>query len=310
MILVKQQLKEYRAINIKETNIPYVDGMDVTAGVVYLYGNYLWRAVESGVEVEEPSVYSASWVKWAISNKYAAIDEVTGTVTYCNEDTITPSGAPYDMVMEFDWNRFDYLAISDAVAATIRVEISRNADYSNPTLDYTFNGEQRDMNSSWYSYYYSPVGRSNKAVGFSMRTPTLIGYCRITFTQSTLEPSSSVGIIYAGNSYFVGCTLYPFSMGLEDFSQYKTDDFGTTVITKRKSRKLRNISTTADRNKAIDIEGYVQDNVLGEAVLFVGDESDDSEYKGLMILGYVDDFDIPVDKEEEVTIDFSIKELL
>ena len=154
MFIVSQELTDYRSINIIETETLWTDTETVNAYDIFLYEKYLWKAVIDSPP-DEPSDASVNWVKWGISNKYAAIDEKANTATMCDVDTIVGGSSPYTMVIELTWAVYDTLVISGAVASSISIKLSLTGDptYADPEWTYSQDADYRTCATDWLNYY-------------------------------------------------------------------------------------------------------------------------------------------------------------
>jgi len=316
MLSVLQQLNEYKNINITQLHADY-EGLigSISAGDIVVYDKYQWKAVIDNPDTE-PQEASPFWVKWAISNKYAALDEKGDTQSICNATSIIGGVGPFDMVMEFDWVGMDILVLSNIVASEIHIEIkkSTDTDYSTPVWDKVIDTSARTCVTNWYAYFNMartcPNVDESKGFNILLRPPAVVGTIRITFKQSATSPESRAGVVFGGVSHYLGCTLFPVSLGLDDFSQHKADDYGTVVLVRRKSRRIRKLKTVVEAAEVVRIESYVKGNLLGRSVLFVGDETPDSIFGGLMILGFLDDFDANLTGYGKQQLDFSLVEII
>ncbi len=315
MVVLTQAFNEYRSINVEEIYPYYPDVVGtISAYDIVVYDKYLWKAVIDDPP-DEPTLYSVNWVKWGPSNKYAALDERGSTETICDVNTST-TGAPYTMVMELAWDGFDTLVISNAIAAGVKIELTTHNDptFANVVWTHEVTADTRTCVTGWFAYFnvnrQCGVKSIDDTINFAVKPPAIIGIMRITYTQSTTWPKSSVGIVFGGFSYYLGCTIYPIGIGLEDFSKHEADEYGTVVLIRRKSRRSRKIRTWVQQIDILRIEDYIKENILGNSVLFIGDESDSSIFYGLMTLGYLEDFDVSIKKENEQAIDFDIKEMI
>ncbi len=315
MVVLTQKFDEYRSINVEEIYPYYVDAVGtISAYDIVVSGKYRWKAVIDN-PADEPSNFSVNWVKWGISNKYAALDEKGATETICDASSST-TGAPYDMVMELAWDGFDTLVISNAVASKITIEVTGYDDptFSNPVWTHEIKSDARTCVTGWFAYFnvnrQCGVKSIDDTLNVAVKPPIMIGIMRITYSQSTIWAKSSVGIVFGGFAYYLGCTLYPIGVGLEDFSKHEADEYGTVVLVRRKSRRNRKLRTWVQQIDILRIEDYIKENILGNSVLFIGDEQDDSIFYGLITLGYLEDFDVTISKEDSQAIDFDIKEMI
>lgn len=314
MVVLTQQFNDYRSINVGEQHPDYVDPESTEAYDIVVYEKYLWKAVIDN-PLDPPSEFSVNWVKWGVSNKYAALDEKGATETICDASTST-GGSPYDLVMELSWDALDTLVISNAVASGIKIEISEysDPDFLSPIWTYEIEADTRTCVTGWFAYFNTDrrcgVKSIDDTINLAVKPPLMIGIMRITFFQSSIWSLSSVGIVFAGFSFYLGCTIFPIGVGLEDYSKHESDEYGTVVLVKRLSRRERTLRTWIRQIDILRIEDYIKQNILGNSVLFIGDESEDSIFYNLISLGYLEGFDTGITQEEFQTLEFDIKEMI
>ncbi len=308
MTFVKQELKDYISINVTESYPEYTDSLTVSAYDSVVYKDYIWKAVIDNPP-DIPSDVSVNWVKWSVSNKYAAIDEKSHTVT-------TKNGG--DIVMVMQWAAYDSLVLGGVISSGVDIKISDHSDptFQNPVFTHTEHSDARHCVTGWYQYFN--VGRQCPVKSTTADTidtliaipPNIIGFIELTFHQSSISNLTSVGLVLAGMGYYIGCTMFPVGIGIEDFSRYETDEWGTTKLVRRDNRKTRLFKTWVKQIDILRIEDYIATNLLGQSVLVVGDESDHSIFHNMLILGYIQDFDVSMIKDDEQAIEFLVKEMI
>ncbi len=315
MFIVSQELTDYRSINVIETETAWTSSSSVSAYDIFVYEKYYWKAVIDDPP-SAPSESSVNWVKWGISNKYAAIDEKANTATMCDVDTIVGGSSPYTMVVELTWGVYDTLVISGAVASSISIKLSLIGDptYADPEWTYSQDADYRTCAVDWLNYYnvnrQCEIESIDDRMNVFVRPPLISGIMQITLEQSSKFAYSTAGIIYAGYGYDIGCTGYPVGIGLDDYSKHTPDDYGTMVLVKRQSRRTRKLQVWVEKIDVLRIEEYVKEFVLGNVVLFVGDESEDSIFYNLITLGFIEKFKAGLSVGDKEAIEFDIKEMI
>ena len=112
MLLVKQNIIEYNAINII-TRYPDWDIATVyNFGDILFQGHYYYRsAIDNNLGIE-PTDNDKEWMRWDISNRYAQIDLRARTFTTCDVDSKVGGLAPYDLISEFQNDRYDSISLN------------------------------------------------------------------------------------------------------------------------------------------------------------------------------------------------------
>lgn len=308
MTFVKQEFLDYIDIDVVESHPEWVDGTSISAYDIVVHNKYLWKAVIDN-PVDEPTDKSVQWVKWGISNKYAAIDDKSHTST-------TKDGG--DIVMSFKWVGYDSLVIGSAIASDIDIKISAHTDpnFLNPLWQTSINSLARSCVTGWYKYFNvdrsCPVNHleSDTIDAYIKTPPNLLGNIQITLHQSSVAQLTSVGMVLGGMGYYAGCTMFPVGLGIEDFSKYETDEWGTTKLVKRDNRKKRLFRTWVKKIDILRIEEYVTRNLMGQSLLIVGDEDDTSQYNNMLIMGHLDGFDVTMEHYAMQAIEFNVKEMI
>ena len=120
---------------------------------------------------------------------------------------------------------------------------------------------------------------------------------------------SSVSYLVAGKSKYVGESLFGVSLGLTDYSNKEIDDFGILELKRRESRQNMDIDVIFNSNTIVEINKIARQS-LGKVVLFIGDESLDSSYSHLLILGLLGDFNTVLSNSVKTSASFSIEEVI
>jgi len=312
MIIIRQLLEDYESINIKEDKPDWVQGNSYAAEAIVVHNKYYWKSVVDN-NTEEPVPASPVWVKWGISNKYAALDDKGNTVTICDATTVEGSPAKNDMIMTFKWNNYNILALSNMNAHSVKIEIAGDNTFGSILWSTEEVISKRPCVIGWYQYFNidrtCPTIRGAVPSGLLSGIPPLTGYMRITIREGA-ESHSAVGIVYAGNQMSVGCSIFPVELGIQDFSVHETDDYGTVKLVRRANRHIRTFKTLLPRHEVITVEDFIRHEVLGRTCLFVGEDKQPYKFGGLMLLGYMEGFDGELSMGDKQVLEFRVKEMI
>lgn len=309
MLTVDQKFMDYISINIDEQNPEWDSVTTYNFNDVVRYGFYLYKCVIDNNLNVIPTENELSWLFWGTSNRYGAIDLQATTTTVCNAQTKTGGLAPYDLVMEFTNNKYDVIALGGVKGNSIKIEVFDSNSILVQTIENAVSG--RSCVDSWWNYYNCPlVGQGGDVEeNFYFRILAVSGTIKVTVTELTEDNESSVAYVIGGNSSFIGDTLFNVNMGLTDYSVKETDDFGITTLLRRQSRELMDIDIIFDSVRVNSVKRLIR-GLLGRVVLFVNDESEDSAYENLLLLGYVDDFQTVLNNGVKTQASISIEEVI
>jgi hypothetical protein len=318
MLILKQQIEEYNSINIvrRYDNWEPDHPGGYPVGAIVFSEHYYYKSVVK--DNLAPVKDTTSWLRWSVSNRYAAVDLQANTETVCDVnsmdndgDNIPDGSGPYDLVMEFDTDNYDAIAFGNVYGSQLKIEVFKEDDLNNPYQVITEDiATTRYCVSSWWNYYYCPLASELDSTLSNVfhRIYPVKGVIRVTITQG-YQPHSSVAYMVAGNTNYVGDSLYGASVGLIDYSRKEIDSFGILDLSKRESRQTMDINVSFDTGDTMRINKVARD-VLGSVVLFVGDEDEDSQIENLLILGLLEDFTTIVDNCTKTEASFNITEVI
>jgi len=313
MITLPQQIKEYKSINIIARH-PNWDAATTyqfsqAEGDVntVFYDHYYYRSVVDDNVGNIPTENSDKWLKWSISDRYAQIDLRASTATVWDATRAT-TPADHALISEFDNNVYDAIALGNVYGETVKIQVFDSNDQE--VQSYTKSIYNRPQSNTWYNYYFDQFVSTATADSFFFRIqPLASGYIRVTVEANSVTDTASVGYMVAGVTGYAGCTLYGVQLGLNDNSLVETDDFGVTQVTKRIANETMDIDVIFPKETIMDKMRNAR-KVFGEIILFIGDETDTSEYEHLMILGYVQDYNTILEDQEQVTASWSLIEVI
>jgi len=142
-------------------------------------------------------------------------------------------------------------------------------------------------------------------------TYTVDSYFKVTVTAKDLDGYISAECAYmiAGKGDFVGDTLFSAQTGINDNSLIEEDDWGIITVTKRTVSRYIDADVVYPAEQTKTIERRVLSHV-GNVVLFIGDESEDTKYENLLLLGYLEDFNVTIPNCIITKASLSIKEII
>jgi len=308
MTIVKQQIKDYINININTRHPNWEELVHYDFGDIVFYDHYYFRNVIDDNHGITPIEDSPEWLLWDISNRYAQIDLHATTSTIWNS---TSALVPTDnkLVTEFSTNNYNIVALGRVKGGSVKIEILDGGGAVVHTETKT--SYSRPSSNTWYNYYFDPFENSYEGSGkheaFYFRIPPIKGTVRVTV--DAVNGVASVGFMIGGYSKFVGDTLFGVSTGIEDNSIWKTGDFGITSVIERDASESLDLDVQYAAVNSTEVKINVRD-IVGEIVLFIGDEDTYSKYDHLMILGKVDSFTPVISNPIMTKASFSVSEII
>jgi len=305
MIVVQQEILQYESINIVTTHPSYNGATSYNFGDIIFYQHYYYRSVTDNNTGNIPSEKSNSWLRWAISNRYAQIDLRATTETRWDSTTAT-NPADNALITEFKNDGYNVLSFGKVQGDTVTIEILDTfgaVRYTSTNIVY-----DRPNSNNWYGYYFDPFHGGVKQDFHNSIPIYQDGTIRVTVTL-TDTGFASVGYMVGGQSIYVGDSLYGLSVGFDDNSIIDVDDWGITTLIKRIASESMDIDVTFPAMQIQQMKRNTRD-IFGTIVLFVGDENPTSEYEHLMILGYVESYTTVLANSVQIQGSYSIKEII
>lgn len=306
MVIVEQNITDYISINVVQTGDNWSDTVTYEFEDEAFDEHYYYKSVIDGNIGLKPSDNPNEWLIWRISNRYAQIDLRASTRTTWSVDLAT---VPADnaLITEFANNSYDFLGLGAIEGDNITVE----AYDAQGVLQYSSNDivYDRPNSNNWYGYYFYEFREEGKGQSFIHTLPPIVGgFIRVTI-EANDNGLASAGYMVAGYQEWVGDSLFGVNRGLEDNSIVEKDDYGITTITPRTANETMDLDTIFPSSHIMPITRIAKDT-LGKIVLFVGDESKDTPYEGLTILGYLESYNSILSNPTRTIASWSVKEVI
>jgi len=271
------------------------------------YDHYYYRSVIDNNTGNVPTEHPDKWLRWDVSNRYAQIDLRATTTTIWNSQTATNPSA-VGLISEFDNNVYDVISLGNVSGEKVVIEQFDSTGALINTITKPI--YSRPDSNNWYSYYFSTFQTATARDNFFFRLmQNAGGYIRVTIEKGSITDEASVSYMVAGVSKYVGCSLYGTSLGLDDNSLIEVDDFGVTEVTKRIASEYMDIDVIFPKAQIMDKMRQAR-AVFGDIVLFIGDETDNSDYGHLFVLGYVEGYNTILTNDELISASWSVKEII
>lgn len=264
------------ATNVAITETAWTAGT-YTTGTQRYVGTDLYEVVATPSTTDEPTAGAAAnpptWILVGKINRYRMFDFAIGQATTRTspiEVTITP-GQVVNTVALFEF----------AGADTVQVKVTDPVD--GLVYDETVSLVDNTGINNFYAYFFQPYASATEANFFD-----LPNYSDATVTI-TITGAGTVGVgeTVIGRARTLGVTLMNTTIGIEDFSRKKRDDFGVFRIVERRFAKLGNFDVFLENNQ-INAALRTLAEFRATPALYVGNVTQPETY----ILGFYRDFSI------------------
>lgn len=302
MKICENQAMNYKSINVSNTDPSWDINSIFNYADEIRDGNYIYKyAGEDNTNTElSPSVIWERdkeifpvWVRVRPTNYYAAIDGATGTQTTLNGN----------MVIKFDVSNFDTLALLNLEVEDVLIELK---DLDTNTIVYSNDVDMQDESNvvDFYSYCFNPF-----AYKPSLYIDSLPLFSNAEITITLFGSTTKVGRIVLGRSFFVGDTEYGASLDIESYSLRDVDVFGNVTLKQRGSVNIDNVPVRFATSKAPELREKFKE-LDAKAILFIGDESEDTIVDNLLNFGYWTSFSTMLQNPVSTTSNVGIKGIL
>jgi len=312
MLLSKQGVAQYTSTNISES---YPDWVALTAyviGDIVRDGNFYWKCT-TPIDITNTIPPTKALTKWATvraSNRYAMLD--TSSLTYTDNQHNTSGDPTEGIIVEFDNPRFDIIAFGYVITSQIIIEFSSD-DFV--TIDETITINNNSWVSptneaNWYDYYYGTFQEAGETYSFYQEIIPRSGKIRVTILPSDIDNGlAQCGYMITGNSIYAGDTQDNVKISFKDWSNREYDDFGTLKVLKRNVQQNFQLQTVVDNSYSVQLFKKIKP-ILSTPILIVGDESKDSIFENLLMLGTIQKFDGGVQNSPKNFTSFKLEELI
>lgn len=263
--------------NVSESDYPVWSSTATYAiGNRVMLDHQVWEAVAAvptGVKPGAETVTSENPAKWQLigaTNRWRMFDDKLESLT-TNPGTITVTIKPGAVV-----NSIAMFNVSGKSVLVQMVDAGEGVVYSK-TVTLVDAGV-----TNWYDYFFLPVELRTDLVLLDLPA---YGSANIVVTVDAGAEQAAVGHFVVGAQQELGTALYGTSVGINDYSIKKVDDFGNTTVVRR------SYSNRADFDIVLDTPtvGRVR-RLLAEMratpVVWIGEES----YEATILFGYYKDF--------------------
>ena len=304
MKIVENKITDYLTINVTENETQWLITSLFEYGDYIRDGHFIYRYaginnsntdVSPYIDYETNKNLVPTWVLYGPTNYYAMLDGETSTRTIGGET----------LIFELSNERYDSFALIGLAATSVTIEL---LDITTEDVIYTnsFDLLDRTDRVDAYTHYFLPIDLRDNVYDDNIY---LIGNTKLKATITNTGSLAECGRLVFGSGFFVGDTQYGANLTQEMYSIQSVDVFGKDTLIKRGSANIDTHTVSIPTNKIPSLRK--QAKVL-EAIpiLFVMDESEESELQNLLNFGYFRTFSMLLSNPKISIINLTIKGIL
>ena len=269
---------------LTDTNVAETDYSAWSSGATYAAGarviltstHRIYESAQAGNLNHNPATDDGTWwLTVGATNRWRMFDGSSQSQT-TNADSIE---------VEIDAaGRVDSVILlnADAAEATVTMNDALEGEVYSKTVSLVSPLGITD----WYAYFFEPIERIAD-YAFTDLPPYANATIGVSITDEGGNPK--VGELVIGLSKTLGQTAQGARVGIRDYSQKATDDFGNATVTERAFSKRATFSFLVERS-FVDTLQTLLAGYRATPIVYIGDESLGST----LIYGFYKDFDIVV----------------
>lgn len=280
MKAIKQEITEFISTNLNQPRNEWSETTTYSASQEVTYLNHIYRSMVNGNLDVRPSLNTGKWLLFGVDNSFASIDLHSLTASTIDD------GLDY-IEYEFASVGFTMLAFRGIMGATLELfEYDSGGTLINSQTRSIIPDGQPD------SVEIDTTVQSVDVILDLIQPEVAKMKVRI---HKRADGRASVDTMVGGRSFSIGATRFGITGGFIDFSIRETDSYGITTIKKRNVQETMSGEIVIDAIRTQAVKRFIKTECMGETIMFIADESDDSKYENLTMLGYVTDFNIRID---------------
>lgn len=260
--------------NILENEYPtWVSAGSYTAATRRIYQHKVYEAVltHSG-RTTTPDLDVTNWLYIGATNRYAMFDNII------SEQSSRVGGIQIQLTPS---QVVDSIAFLNVNAASIRVVMT------DPVVgivyDYTQVLSGYDAITDFYSYFFATVGEK-KTTALFLDLPAYPTATIDIYIDSGTALAECGEVIY-GQQKVIGRTNYGTSVGIKSYSRKEVDEYGNTVVVKRRNSKFAEYDVDIDNYMLSDVQRFFSE-IDSVPAVFIGNP----DMEELVVFGFYSDF--------------------
>lgn len=258
----------------------------------------IYERVVAGAGTTAPESDPVNWIEVSPTNRWNLFDESPSTITLSASETMSYILKPGRS------NSFSALEV-DATEIAVNVYISGERVYSGYT-----NMLNNENVGNWYEYFYEPFYYQTSLAVTDLLNAALLELPAatdmiITVTLRKAGGTPSIGALVTGIVYELGKTQNGMNLSIIDYSRKDTNDYGNTVLVRRKFSK-RLSATFFLYSSKVDVVSNLLTQYRATPVVWIGA---DNNYNSLVIYGFYRDWNIGIPNNIGSTCNIEIEGL-
>lgn len=258
----------------------------------------IYERVVAGAGTTAPESDPVNWIEVSPTNRWKLFDESPSTITLSASETMSYILKPGRS------NSFSALEV-DATEIAVNVYISGERVYSGYT-----NMLNNENVGNWYEYFYEPFYYQTSLAVTDLLNAALLELPAstdmiITVTLRKSGGTPSIGALVTGIVYELGKTQNGMNLSIIDYSRKDTNDYGNTVLVRRKFSK-RLSATFFLYSSKVDVVSNLLTQYRATPVVWIGA---DNNYNSLVIYGFYRDWNIGIPNNIGSTCNIEIEGL-
>jgi hypothetical protein len=270
---------------LTSSNVPETDYAAYSAGTTYALGarvivvstniHRIYESLQAGNIGHTPASSPTWWLDIGSTNRWRMFDQsVTSQTSKADSIAVTLQTT----------DRVNAVALANISALTARVKMTDVED--GLVYDQTFSLLSTSGITDWYTYLFEPVVRMGDLVVLDM-PPYTAPVIDVTLTAT--GETVLCGAALVGLSMDVGGTQYGASVGIQDYSVKKQDDYGNYTILERAFRRTATFTMFVEKGK-VDYLFDLLSKLRATPTVYIGSEL----YAATIVYGFYKSFNVTI----------------
>jgi hypothetical protein len=267
---------------LTDSNVPEDDHPEWDASTAYIAGDNvivisthrIYEALQATTGDDPATDDGTNWLDIGATNRYRAFD---GSI---EGQTVQASSIQYEFTLT---GNFGGLALLNIIGAEVTVNITDPVDGALDPITVGLSDTSGVVD--WFTYFYSPVIQRREIIFSDL--PIYAG--AIVTVEITGTGDVALGELALGVNYNLGVSTTGTSLGIEDFSTKRKDDFGRTFILERAFANIVSFEFSFPSETSRRVRRVLSDLRAKPAVYYT--ESDQIDLGGT-VYGFPRDFRI------------------
>lgn len=237
-----------------------------------IYNHKIYQAILNIKSTTTPNLDQINWLYVDTTNRYKMFNNVLSdksTSAGGIQFTLTPS------------QLVTGIAFIGVTASYVRVVVN------DPVLGVVYDQYRSLLDitgiTSYFEYFYAPLGASQASVAFTDLPPTPTGTIDVYIESG--EGVVEVAEVVYGSYTMIGKTNYGTSIGIKSYSRKEEDEFGNVTVVKRRNKKYCDYDIDIENIRLNKVQKFFSE-IDSTPCLFVGNE----DLEETIVYGFYSEF--------------------